>query len=423
MGLALLESSGRFETAGAIRTKYARAPGRSAGAIIPAEVGPAPGPAAIVHSRAPSSPGHPVPRASVAGHRRASPSPTAALLRRSAQQGDPSLLTVQRIYGSPRVRRRAVRARPLAGRRHRLHHAGAVGGRDGAGPGPVRRGEGDAREVMVAARQLVPPGRTSPLEVEDYGWSPDDKHAADLHQHPAGLAAQHPGRLLGASTGAPGKLRKLGGPDAKPSTLMFAKFSPDGRRVAYVRENNLYVEDLASGDDHPAHHRRLAHAHQRHLRLGLRRGVDELLRRRLALESGRAHHRLLAAQRRLGEELRSDQQHRLALLQGHPGAVPQGGRDQLRRAGRRRERVRRPHPLAGDPGRPPQPLHRPDGVGGELRRGGPPAPQPAAERRTRSCWAMPAPARCGRCSPSGTAPGWTWWTTSSGSTAARASPG
>ena len=28
---------------------------------------------------------------------------------------------------------------------------------------------------------------------------------------------------------------------------MFAKFSPDGRRVGYVRENNLYVEDLASG--------------------------------------------------------------------------------------------------------------------------------------------------------------------------------
>jgi dipeptidyl-peptidase-4 len=28
---------------------------------------------------------------------------------------------------------------------------------------------------------------------------------------------------------------------------MFAKFAPDGRRVGYVRENNLYVEDLASG--------------------------------------------------------------------------------------------------------------------------------------------------------------------------------
>ncbi len=38
-------------------------------------------------------------------------------------------------------------------------------------------------------------------------------------------------------------LRKLGG-DAAPSTLMFAKFSPSGRQVAYVRERNVYVEDL-----------------------------------------------------------------------------------------------------------------------------------------------------------------------------------
>ena len=42
-------------------------------------------------------------------------------------------------------------------------------------------------------------------------------------------------------------LRKLGGADAKPATLMFAKFSPDGQRVGYVRENNIYVENL-SGD-------------------------------------------------------------------------------------------------------------------------------------------------------------------------------
>jgi dipeptidyl-peptidase 4 len=32
-----------------------------------------------------------------------------------------------------------------------------------------------------------------------------------------------------------------------PSTLMFAKFSPDGKKVAFVSEQNLYVEDLATG--------------------------------------------------------------------------------------------------------------------------------------------------------------------------------
>ena len=45
---------------------------------------------------------------------------------------------------------------------------------------------------------------------------------------------------------ASGALRQLGA-GAAPSTLMFAKFSPDGRRVGYVRERDLYVEDVGSG--------------------------------------------------------------------------------------------------------------------------------------------------------------------------------
>ena len=28
---------------------------------------------------------------------------------------------------------------------------------------------------------------------------------------------------------------------------MFAKFSPDGTKVGYVRENDLYVEDIDNG--------------------------------------------------------------------------------------------------------------------------------------------------------------------------------
>lgn len=45
-----------------------------------------------------------------------------------------------------------------------------------------------------------------------------------------------------------GEERKLGAgmPEA---SLMFAKFSPDGKRVAYVCENNIYVEDVHDGND------------------------------------------------------------------------------------------------------------------------------------------------------------------------------
>src|SRR5439155_2691272 len=44
-----------------------------------------------------------------------------------------------------------------------------------------------------------------------------------------------------------GALKKLGGPNAPPSSLMYAKFSPAGDRVAYVRQGDIYVERLADG--------------------------------------------------------------------------------------------------------------------------------------------------------------------------------
>ena len=43
-----------------------------------------------------------------------------------------------------------------------------------------------------------------------------------------------------------GALKQLSG-ESEPSALMFAKFSPDGSHVAYVRANNIYDEDLKSG--------------------------------------------------------------------------------------------------------------------------------------------------------------------------------
>jgi dipeptidyl-peptidase-4 len=37
------------------------------------------------------------------------------------------------------------------------------------------------------------------------------------------------------------------GDGLEEATLMFAKFSPDGGRVAYVSKLNIYVEDIATG--------------------------------------------------------------------------------------------------------------------------------------------------------------------------------
>ena len=102
------------------------------------------------------------------------------------------------------------------------------------------------REVWVSAARLVPPGDSVPIAIEDYAVSPDRKRLL-LFTNSRKVWRQNTRGDYWVLDLATWGLRKLGGPDAAPSTLMFAKFSPDGGRVAYVREHNLFVEDLAGG--------------------------------------------------------------------------------------------------------------------------------------------------------------------------------
>jgi dipeptidyl-peptidase 4 len=103
-----------------------------------------------------------------------------------------------------------------------------------------------ARTVWVSPARLVPPGDTVPLAIEDYALSPDRRRLL-LFTNSRKVWRQNTRGDFWTLDLASWQLRKLGGPDARPSTLMFAKFSPDGGRVAYVREHNLYVEHLDDG--------------------------------------------------------------------------------------------------------------------------------------------------------------------------------
>src|SRR5207237_8060738 len=81
-----------------------------------------------------------------------------------------------------------------------------------------------ARSIAVAARQLIPPGDTAPLDVDEYAWSSD---ATKL------LVFTNTRRVWRQNTRGDywvlerrsGALKKLGG-DAPASSLMYAKFSP-----------------------------------------------------------------------------------------------------------------------------------------------------------------------------------------------------
>jgi dipeptidyl-peptidase-4 len=104
------------------------------------------------------------------------------------------------------------------------------------------------RTVLVEGAQLKADPKAEPLTIASYSWSADEKKLLIFTNAKRVWRAYTRGDYFiydTTSTSPAGKLIKLGG-DAPASTMMFATFSPDGSRVAWVRENNLYVEDVAS---------------------------------------------------------------------------------------------------------------------------------------------------------------------------------
>jgi dipeptidyl-peptidase-4 len=101
------------------------------------------------------------------------------------------------------------------------------------------------KEVLVSAKLLIPGGKDKPLAINDYIWSPDKKLLMIFTNTVRVWRYNTKGDywVLNLETNL---LKKLGG-GAKPSTLMFAKFSPDNKKAAYVVEHNIYVENIADG--------------------------------------------------------------------------------------------------------------------------------------------------------------------------------
>lgn len=100
------------------------------------------------------------------------------------------------------------------------------------------------RTIVVPAKSFIPAGATNPLNVEGYEFSADESRLLIYTNSQRVWRRNTRGDywLLDIGKGEP---RKLGG-DATPSTMMFAKFDPTWAKIAFVRKNNLYVQDLES---------------------------------------------------------------------------------------------------------------------------------------------------------------------------------
>ncbi|MBI0474297.1 S9 family peptidase [Sphingomonas sp. MA1305] len=154
-------------------------------------------------------------------------------------------LTVERIFGQD-----AIRGDSFDGGEWTEDGRGyiAIEPAKGAGGGSdIVRYEiaGGARTVLMPAALLVPKGGT-PIGVEGYAFSPDRRKVLIFTNGQPFRRTRALGDywLLDLDSKA---LRRVGGSGVAPSTTMYAEFSPDGTRIAYVRANNLYVEPVAGG--------------------------------------------------------------------------------------------------------------------------------------------------------------------------------
>jgi dipeptidyl-peptidase-4 len=103
--------------------------------------------------------------------------------------------------------------------------------------------ESGKKEIMVPATKMIPSGKSEPLRIANYSFSRDEKSLL-IFTNTKRVWRQNTRGDYWVLDLENWKLTKLGG-DVPPSSLMFAKLSPDGKRVAYVHENNIYVENTA----------------------------------------------------------------------------------------------------------------------------------------------------------------------------------
>jgi dipeptidyl-peptidase-4 len=107
----------------------------------------------------------------------------------------------------------------------------------------------NSSKVLVSSKQLTPQGATSPLAISYFSFSKDQQKVLLFTNTVKVWRLNTKGDywVLDLITG---NLTQLGKGLAE-SSLMFAKFSPDNKTVAYISNENIYVEDLATSKIKP----------------------------------------------------------------------------------------------------------------------------------------------------------------------------
>lgn len=107
------------------------------------------------------------------------------------------------------------------------------------------RAKDNAREVIIPSSMFTDKITGKPISVRSISWSTDNNRVLIYNNTKQVWRYDTRGDYWVLTLGTC-DLRQVG-KGLPESSLMFAKFSPEGNRVAYVSRNNIYVEDIESG--------------------------------------------------------------------------------------------------------------------------------------------------------------------------------
>lgn len=101
-------------------------------------------------------------------------------------------------------------------------------------------------KVIVPMSAFIPEGADRPVRAEDYTWS-EDKTKLVVYTNSRRVWRRNTRGDYWLLDIAAGTIRQLG-QGLEPSRMMYGKLSPKGDKFAYVYYNNLYVEDVTTGE-------------------------------------------------------------------------------------------------------------------------------------------------------------------------------
>lgn len=102
------------------------------------------------------------------------------------------------------------------------------------------------REVAVSSKSLIPKGQSSPLFVRNYAWSADNTKLL-IFTNTRKVWRYHTRGDYWVLDLKNGNLTQIG-QNMEAAAFMFAKFSPDAKKVGFVYRNNIYTQSLETGE-------------------------------------------------------------------------------------------------------------------------------------------------------------------------------